>query len=270
MAENTKIQWTTHSVNFWTGCEKVSDGCKYCYMYRDKERYGLNPTDVVKVKQATINKVLKKAVEGDKIFTCSWSDFFIKEADEWRDWAWDIIRSRPDLKWQILTKRPERISECLPDDWGTGWDNVWIGVSVENELSMNRIQYLFHSQIKVKFLSVEPIIKKIDLTDAQYGNRLWNPLSGIVDGEPSYNIGKLDWVIVGGESGNDNGKYKYRPSELIWYKDIVEKCVENGVPVFMKQLGTHLSKHLGLKDRHGGNINEFPEYLKIRQFPNDN
>lgn len=134
MGVNSQISWCDHTVNFWTGCKKVSDGCKFCYMYRDKERYGKEPSEVVKVRQQTINRVLKQAKSGDKIFTCSWSDFFIEEADEWREWAWDIIRSRPDLHWQILTKRPERIEECLPKDWGeNGWDNVWLGASVENQ-----------------------------------------------------------------------------------------------------------------------------------------
>ena len=268
MAENSKIQWTDHTVNFWTGCIKVSEGCKYCYMFRDKERYGLNPTDVVKVKDSTINKVLKGAKKGDKIFTCSWSDFFIKEADEWRDWAWNIIRSRPDLNWQILTKRPERISECLPKDWGMGWDNVWIGVSVENQKNTNRIQYLFpfYNNIKVKFVSVEPILEMIDMDMAMYGNQLWNPLSGDLD-ISRHNTGKLDWVIIGGESGNDNGKYKYRPAESFWFNTIVDQCKEHNVPVFMKQTGTYLAKRFNLSDRHGGNIDDFPENLKVREFP---
>lgn len=266
MAENSKIQWTDHTVNFWTGCKKVSAGCKYCYMYRDKERFNLDPTDVIQVKQKTIDKVLRTAKAGDKIFTCSWSDFFIKEADEWRDWAWDIIRSRPDLNWQILTKRPQRIKECLPEDWGTGWDNVWIGVSVENQEAVDLIQYLFYNFIKVRFVSVEPIIGEVDLTDAQYGNQLWNPLNGALDISHA-NTGALDWVIIGGESGNDNGKYRYRPAEMHWFERVITDCQDYGVPVFMKQTGTYLAKRFALSDRHGGNIDDFPEALKIREFP---
>jgi hypothetical protein len=81
MGVNTKIGWTDHSLNFWKGCHKVSDGCKSCYMYRDFERYGNDANVVSQVKPNTITKVLKMAQPGDRIFTCSWSDFFIEEAD---------------------------------------------------------------------------------------------------------------------------------------------------------------------------------------------
>ena len=272
MAENSKIQWTDHTVNFWTGCAKVSAGCKFCYMYRDKERYGLDPTDVVKVKQATINKVLKNAKAGDKMFTCSWSDFFIEEADEWRDWAWDIIRSRPDLNWQILTKRPERIEQCLPKDWGDGWDNVWLGISVENQKYAEiRMPILADIPCKVRFLSVEPIVGAVDFRKIFRGD--WIPTYNNPDNigcEPPAEPYLIDfhWVIIGGESGNENGKWKYRPSEPQWYNDIVDVCQEWQVPVFVKQLGTYLSKRFALSDRHGGDIKEFPDNLKVREFPN--
>jgi protein gp37 len=77
----------------------------------------------------------------------------------------------------------------------------------------------------------------------------------------------FDWVIVGGESGNENGKYKYRPCELEWIESIVNQCQRNDIPVFVKQLGTFLSKQLKLSDRHGGNINDWPANLQVRQFP---
>jgi protein gp37 len=77
----------------------------------------------------------------------------------------------------------------------------------------------------------------------------------------------LDWVIVGGESGNENGKYRYRPCELDWIEHLIDQCDASDIPVFVKQLGTHLAKKMGLKDRHGGDINEWPEHLRIRQFP---
>jgi len=92
------------------------------------------------------------------------------------------------------------------------------------------------------------------------------PLHGPIDfpfGIPE----EIDWVIVGGESGNDNGPYKYRPCKLEWINKIVAQCNEQEVPVFIKQLGTQLAKDLELTDRHGGNIDEFPKHLQIRQFP---
>jgi protein gp37 len=251
MAENTKIQWTDHTINFWTGCKKVSDGCKFCYMYRDKERYKLDPSEVIKTKPNTVNKVLKVAKPGDKIFVNSWSDFFIEEADSWREEAWNIIRSRPDLIWQILTKRPERIEQCLPDDWEKGWDNVWLGVSAENDKNFRvRSQILCEIPATVRFISAEPLLGPI------YMENLFL----------SYYKG-IDWVIMGGESGNDNGKYKYRPAELSWFQQIIDDCQLHEVRVFMKQTGTYLAKRHSLSDRHGGNINDFPDKMRIRQFP---
>ncbi len=251
MATNSKIQWCDHTLNEWTGCKKVSDACKYCYMYRDKERYGADPTDVIRVSQATIDKVLKQAKPGDKIFTCSWSDFFIEEADQWRQNAWDRILAHPELTWQILTKRPERIKACLPE--GGLPDNVWIGVSIESQKYIDRLKYLTDLP-GIRFASIEPMIGEVDLF-------------AMLPGEERTAISNLDWVILGGESGNDTGNYRYRPSEIAWYDKIITQCAEAKVPVFMKQLGTYLSKEMGLKDRHGGDIDEFPESLKVRQFP---
>jgi protein gp37 len=77
----------------------------------------------------------------------------------------------------------------------------------------------------------------------------------------------IDWVIVGGESGNETGKYRYRPCDIKWIENIVDDCKAEGVAVFVKQLGTYLSKQLGLKDRHGGIIDEWPEHLRVREFP---
>ena len=253
MGENSKIQWTDHTVNFWTGCTKVSPGCKFCYMFRDKERYGKDPSEVVQVSESTIFKVTRNAKPGDKIFTCSWSDFFIEEADPWRKWAWDVIKFRHDLIWQILTKRPDRIKECLPPEGMP--KNVWLGVSVETQPYLNRVIPILEYHC-LKFLSIEPLIGPVDI---QYDFPVGK------GGFPYATV--VDWIIVGGESGNDNGKYKYRECKIEWIEKIIDDCKEVGIPVFVKQLGTHLAKELGLKDRHGGNIDEWPEHLQIRQFP---
>lgn len=255
MGEDSKIQWTENSWNPWHGCKKVSDGCKYCYMYRDKEKYGQDPTKVVRSK-TKFNDPLKWK-EPTVIFTCSWSDWFIDEADEWRDEAWRIIKATPQHTYQILTKRPERIASHLPKDWGEGYHNVWLGVSVEkNSILAERVWPLIQIPAAVRFISAEPLLSHIDLgLDA----RIENSIDKLRE--------RIDWVIVGGESGNDNGKYIYRPCELEWIEWIVEQCKDNNVSVFVKQLGTHLAKQLKMKDRHGGNIEDFPLALKIRQFP---
>src|SRR3990172_778380 len=127
MGKITGISWTDATYNPWYGCLKVSPGCKQCYMYRDMERYGKDPKVVTRAKPATFNSPLKWT-EPQRVFTCSWSDYFIEQADEWRDEAWDIIRRTPHLTYQILTKRPENIFDRLPADWGNGWPNVFLSV----------------------------------------------------------------------------------------------------------------------------------------------
>ncbi len=249
MGDTSKIQWTDATWNPWHGCKKVSEGCKFCYMYRDKDRYGHDGSIVQRAGAVNFNSPLKWK-EPKLIFTCSWSDWFIEEADEWRVEAWEIIKNTPQHTYQILTKRPERIMECLPPDWGQGYSNVWLGISTENEEQfLNRITMFRHVPARIKFLSIEPLIEPIDVNVT-----LW---------------GQIDWVIIGGESGNDNGKYKYRHCELEWIEEIIWAFKNYAVPkkIFVKQLGTYLAKKLKLKDRNGGDFEEFPESVKIREFP---
>lgn len=249
MAQNSAIQWTDNTVNFWTGCTKVSSGCKYCYMYRGKERYGKDPSVVMRTKSSTFNAALKWK-EPKKIFTCSWSDFFIKDADLLRADAWDIIKRTPHHTWQILTKRPERIAQCLPADWGEGYKNVWLGVSVEEQSYLHRVDTLLSVPAKTRFISAEPLIGPVNFNQYKLGI-----------------LKDIDWVIVGGESGNDNGQYRYRPCSQVWIEDIVNECQVANVAVFVKQVGTHLAKANGYKDRHGGDISEWTSTIQVRQFP---
>src|SRR3990172_2238186 len=107
VGEKTAIAWTDKTWNPWMGCHKVSAGCKACYMYRDMPRYGKDPT-VVQRSKTTFADPLKWP-DPAKVFSCSWSDFWIEEADPWRTEAWSIIRRTPHLTYQILTKRPARI-----------------------------------------------------------------------------------------------------------------------------------------------------------------
>ncbi|MCK5237182.1 MAG: DUF5131 family protein, partial [Deltaproteobacteria bacterium] len=103
MGENTKISWCDHTHNFWFGCKKTSPGCRNCYTERQMKRFGKDFNMIVRSK--SFDKPLKWK-DPALIFTCSWSDFFIPEADEWRDDAWKIIRDTPQHTYQILTKRP--------------------------------------------------------------------------------------------------------------------------------------------------------------------
>lgn len=245
--ETTKIQWTDATWNPFYGCRKVSAECKYCYMYRDQERYGRNPSIVFKSK-TTFDKPLSwKAPK--VIFTCSWSDWFIEEGDEWRNELWKIIKATPHHTYQILTKRPERILQCLPDDWGQGYENVWLGVSVGTNDGLQRCKILGKIPAKVKFISAEPLLEDlIGLNEILVEN-------------------KIDWCIIGGESGNNVGKYRFRECKMQWITNIIGTCEINNVKVFVKQLGTFLGQAMMLKDTHGGDMTEWPVEFQIREFP---
>lgn len=255
MAEKSLIQWTDATWNIARGCTKVDADCKYCYMYRDGERYKYDTKQVIRTK--SVFTLPLRIKEPSKIFTSSLTDFFHEEIDSFRNEAWDIIRKCPQHTFQILTKRPERIIEHLPVYWNEIRNHVWLGTSCGNQDSVDRIRELVAPiQSGIKFLSLEPLHGRIDL-----------PLEEFVDmGHKVKSL--IDWVIVGGESGNETGLYKYRPCEIEWIEHIVIQCKAAGIPVFVKQLGTYLSKQKGLSDRHGGNIDEWPAHLQIRQFPN--
>ena len=244
MGIDSKIEWTNHTHNFWEGCHKKSKGCKNCYAEKLFNRWGKD-FSVVRKTKGFRNPLKWK--DPALVFTCSTSDFFIKDADEWRDEAWAIIKSTPHLTYQILTKHPERVLSHLPSDWGDGYPNVWIGVSTEDTSTfVERYAILCDIPAKVRFLSIEPLIERIPLMVSSE----W-----------------LSWIVVGAESGDLSGKYKARHCELEWIELIVRRAKQYGVPVFVKQLGTVIAKQLKLKDRKGGDINEWPEHLRIREFP---
>ena len=256
MANTTAIQWTDLTWNIARGCSKVDKDCKNCYMFRQSlkgTRY--KPDQVTKTKTVFTLPLKYKGTKsecwpGDPlVFTSSLTDFFHPDIDAYRHEAWDIIRRCPHLTFQILTKRTERIPDCLPEDWGDGWDNVWLGTSVGSHEGLKRINELQRIPAKIRFLSIEPLTEGLNL-------------------HPWLVLDLIHWLIVGGESGNENGKYKYRLCEISWIEAIVGQCKMFDVPVFVKQMGTYIAKQLNMKDRHGGDINEFPTELQIREFPN--
>ena len=219
MGKNTKIAWTDRTWNPWYGCKKVSAGCRSCYMFRDMERYGKNP-NIVQRSKSTFRAPLRWR-EPERVFTCSWSDFFIVEADAWRTEAWEIIRRTPHLTYQILTKRPENIAARLPFDWGTGYPNVWLGVTTENQEAADvRIPILLGIPAAIRFLSIEPLIGEIDL---RMTVEFLGVSTAIKDWHPN-------WVIVGGESGPN-----FRPMNLDWARSLRNQCLAAHVAFFYKQ-----------------------------------
>ena len=248
MAVKSNISWTDATWNPHFGCKKVSEGCKFCYMHRilegqkkDGNLIFQSPSEIEKPKQWKNPKL---------IFTCSMSDFFIEETDEWRDKYWEVIKETKHHTYLILTKRPERIKDCLPKDWSIeNYPNVWLGVTVESNKVINRIHYLEDIECSVKWVSFEPLLSEIYLKDRE--------------------LSIINWAVIGGESGNDTGKYLYRKSELSWFLSLMYQLSIKGTPLFFKQFGTWYHKNeFFLKDSKGEKYcPNFPGGFRIRQFP---
>jgi len=225
MGRVTGIEWADASVNFWQGCHKVSEGCRNCYMYREKKRFGHDPATVVRSSDATFNKPLHWK-ESKKIIVCSWSDFFHDIADEWRRDALVLMDIADHHRYIIPTKRTHRMIECLYGEGGSGGyvgvnqhrENVWILASIENQnVAEERVNELLelrkYGNWPVLGLSIEPMLGEMIIP----------------------RINEIDWVICGGESGPNA-----RPMHPDWPRSIRDQAVSAGVPFFFKQWGKWL------------------------------
>ena len=208
MGELTGISWCDSTWNPWYGCRKVSPGCDNCYAERDMTRYGRD-WRVTRAATSTFSAPLRWKTPR-RIFTCSWSDFFIEEARPWLSEAWEIMRRTPQHTYQVLTKRPGLMAAWADEH---GWlPNVWAGTSVESAKYLPRLDVLARVPAQVRFVSAEPLLEPLDL-------RPWLQ-------------GGCDWVITGGESGPGA-----RPMRLEWARSLRDQCQQAGVPFFLKQLG---------------------------------
>ena len=206
--------------NPWHGCHKISEGCKNCFMYYLDEQRGQDGSRISKNK-TDWNLPLKKDRQGNLkiksgefVRVCMASDFFLEEADEWREETWDIIRKRPDVTFSLLTKRAYRIKMCLPSDWGDGWDNVAIAVSCENQKRADeRIPYLLELPAKHIWVSLKPFIGEIDL-------------------DKYLKSGKIETVLCGGENYAET-----RPLHYEWVKKIYDQCIKYDVEFIFGQTG---------------------------------
>jgi protein gp37 len=216
MAQNSTIGWTDHTHNFWWGCNKVSDECTFCYIASIMRRGGHEPFQgPIRTKNwenpARWNRAAEREGRHARVFTCSMSDFFHQGADPWRDEAWKVIAGCPNLDWLILTKRPERIVDCLPDNWGEGYPNVWLGVTAGRRKSLDRVEILLKIPATIRFISAEPLLEGLDLRPYLHG---------------------IDWVITGCERARKGGR---RLMDLDWVRDINDQCRGAGVAHFFKQ-----------------------------------
>lgn len=304
MSEGTKIEWCDASWSPWIGCTKVSPGCAHCYAEmstptRVARSKGTELWGNGKARQRTSAATWRNPVKwnyGPRIFPslCDWLDEEVPV--EWLADFLKLIHDTPNLDWLLLTKRPEnffpRLKAVLklwsnngaPDEEDAVWNslvrwledgsppaNVWIGTSVEDQKrAEERIPELLKIPAAVRFLSVEPLLGPVDLRRHTSGHEeAGTPFSGArtVGGCVAWTP-PVDWVIVGGESGPGT-----RACNVEWIRGIVRQCRAAGVPCFVKQLGA-ISKGgtptVAWEWNHpkGGDPAEWPEDLRVREFPN--
>ena len=223
MAKTSKIEWTTGTFNPWIGCTKVSPGCEHCYAEMDSKRRGRAEWGKGKPRQHTGKDLWKQPIKWNqeaaqagrrrRVFCASLADVFDAEVPhEWREELWELIRKTPHLDWLILTKRPQNFGKMLPSNWGDGWPNVCLMTSVEDQLRTARIDHLIETPAAYRALSVEPLLGPIKLKTA------W--------------LEKLDWIIVGGESG-----HHARPMHPEWVRNLRDQCAASAVKFLFKQWG---------------------------------
>ena len=235
MGESSKIEWTDHTFNPWIGCQHVSPGCDHCYAeVMMDHRYGRvewGPHGERKrTSEANWKKPLRwnaeartfKAEYGHRprVFCASLADVFDNQVpSKWRRDLFALIGECRRLNWLVLTKRPQNIRKMLPDDWGDGYRNVWLGVTAESQMYFDqRWPYLQNIPAIIKFVSYEPAIGPLRL-----------PKNGPFP----------DWLISGGESGPGA-----RPMKSQWVRNIIADCRDRGVAPFHKQWGNYQNNPL--------------------------
>lgn len=226
--------------NLWHGCKKISEGCDNCYMYFLDRHRDMDGSHIFRTKAGFDYPLHRdrrgnyKVKSGEMLRVCMTSDFFLPEADEWRAEAWEIMKIRGDVKFFLLTKRPQRVEECLPKGWGSGWENVFFNVTCENQRRADeRIPIMLSLPFKHKGVMCAPFI-------------------GAVSIEKYLKTGQIEQVICGGE--NYDGA---RPCNFDWVKALRAECVAANVTfsffetgtVFVKDGKTYRMPDKGLQSR---------------------
>lgn len=239
MATNSPIEWTDATWNPVTGCDKISPGCKHCYAERMANRLqaARNPSYENGFELTLQPRMLNRPIEWKKpknIFVNSMSDLFHDDVPlEYIRQVFDVMNRADWHQYQVLTKRAERLQELSGRlNWAP---NIWMGVSVENEKYLYRIDHLRQTGAQVKFLSLEPLLGPLHDMD----------LRGI------------DWAIVGGESGPGA-----RPVDPAWITDIRDQCLKSGVAFFFKQWGGVQKKKTG-RELEGRTWDQKPAFSVI-------
>jgi protein gp37 len=240
MGTESKIEWTDSTFNPWVGCTKIArpgkkpSACDFCYAEIWSKRSGQVKWGNSPRKRTTTNywrtplswnaRALNfQRIHGrrQRVFCASLADVFDNQADpRWRSDLFALIRECDHLDWQLLTKRPQNISKMLPPNWGTGYPNVWLGVTAEDASAYRqRARYLFKIPSVVHFVSYEPALGPIGTLE--------------IDGHTP------NWLIIGGESGVRADRA--RRTDPQWARDAILECKRVGAAPFLKQWGCYLN-----------------------------
>lgn len=279
-------------------CEKVSGGCKFCYSDARQPRFGLPTFDKQRLGKnvevyfdpAALNECRRRRIP------TRWFPFDMTDAwgwwvhDEWLDYVFAVAVDTPQHTYLWPTKRPDRMRRYMSDPdtparvaaWLKGnflkpipmprqrihaWppENVHLGVSVEDQATAEeRVPLLLKTSAAVRWVSYEPALAPVD-----WG--CWLPDGLPYRDQPGVLGRALDWVVIGGESGRGA-----RPFDLAWARAMIMQCRTAGLPVFVKQLGARPIYYDGgrnpicelrLRDRKGGDVQEWPSDLRVREFP---
>lgn len=314
MGEGSKIEWCDHTFNIAWGCTKISEGCAHCYADTLAHRWGHEVWGYGKPRRIfgekhwreplKWNRAAELAGEPARVFCSSMCDVFEDHPsiDQEREKLWPLIRATPWLRWMILTKRPERIHERLPECWEEIRARVWLGTSTENQPTADlRLPQLLAVSPRpaVFFASAEPLLGPVDFglahgvpvyREAATVREYAMPARRLIRERPGRGWVRhdgnmqpwLDWLIVGGESGPGA-----RPCDVAWIRSIRDQCAVAGTACFIKQLGACASDPPNglagpqldvspeaiplvskrLRDRKGGDWTEWPADLRVREFP---
>lgn len=322
VSRGSKIPWTGPTWNFIRGCDPVSPGCKHCYAVRMAHRFpwGKGLTVIRSQRPSWSGKIQlvpEKLVEPltwkrpQRIFPCSGADLFHEDVPfEYIAAAFGVMAAARHHVFQVLTKRPERIplffewllsadkgyvwqslyayardhvpARRLDEHMGSPWPwplpNVWLGTSVESPDYLWRVAELFKVEAAVRWVSAEPLLARTDFRPYLRGDQ------------------KLDWLVVGGESGRPG--HDCRPCAIEWVDQIKDHCLDAKVPVFVKQLGSWSVSEMrmadtveeaneyrraaghaerddrwlwtaGTRDQKGEDPSEWPDHMRVRLFPGD-
>ena len=225
--------------NPWHGCRKLSAGCLNCYVYRIDERHGRDPSQVSLTRD--FEAPLKRKRDGSYrippgalVWTCFSSDFLLEDADEWRREAFRMMRERTDLYFFFITKRIDRLADCIPEDWGDGYENVHICCTVENQDRADyRLPIFLQLPIAHRSIACEPLLEGIEL-------------------RPYLDGGAVMEVVAGGESGAQARICRYE-----WVRSLREQCEDAGVGFAFRQTGANFERN--------GRVYRIPRTLQYSQ-----